>query len=119
MPSALGMDPDGAWYDELLVSGNKVVVIGYSYAREGDGARHLRSRRGRSPQLPHDVPDPLERLLLHAQLRSRGLISDKLILYSPLEMPTVEGDRIEWPAGNAKVAGSDCAASGSTQPLHR
>jgi hypothetical protein len=30
-----GVDPQGAWYDELLVSGNTVVVVGYSYARGG------------------------------------------------------------------------------------
>jgi hypothetical protein len=29
------VDPRGAWYDELLISGDKVVVIGYSYARGG------------------------------------------------------------------------------------
>jgi hypothetical protein len=28
-------DPRGAWYDELLVSGATVVVVGYSYARGG------------------------------------------------------------------------------------
>lgn len=32
---APGSDPRGAWYDELLVSGRDVVVIGYSYARGG------------------------------------------------------------------------------------
>lgn len=30
-----GLDPNGAWYDEMLVSKNRVVVIGYSYARGG------------------------------------------------------------------------------------
>jgi hypothetical protein len=30
-----GIDPRGAWYDELLISGNTVAVIGYSYARGG------------------------------------------------------------------------------------
>jgi hypothetical protein len=30
-----GLDPSGAWYDEMLVSKNRVVVIGYSYARGG------------------------------------------------------------------------------------
>jgi hypothetical protein len=56
---APGANPQGAWYDELLVSGRDVVVIGYSYARggteiglfeiEGDGGlryratHHLRS----------------------------------------------------------------------------
>ena len=29
------IDPRGTWYDELLVSGNNVVVIGYSYERGG------------------------------------------------------------------------------------
>ena len=28
-------DPNGTWYDEMLVSGNTVVVIGYSYQRGG------------------------------------------------------------------------------------
>lgn len=32
---APGSDPSGAWYDELLVEGRTVVVIGYSYARGG------------------------------------------------------------------------------------
>lgn len=30
-----GADPGGTWYDEMLVSGNTVAVIGYSYARGG------------------------------------------------------------------------------------
>lgn len=32
---APGTDARGAWYDELLVSGQTVVVVGYSYARGG------------------------------------------------------------------------------------
>ncbi len=32
---APGADPRGAWYDELLVAGSTVVVVGYSYARGG------------------------------------------------------------------------------------
>lgn len=30
---APGSDPSGTWYDEMLVNGNNVVVIGYSYRR--------------------------------------------------------------------------------------
>lgn len=30
-----GTDPGGAWYDEMLVGGNTVVVVGYSYSRGG------------------------------------------------------------------------------------
>lgn len=30
-----GIEPQGTWYDEMLISGNTLVVIGYSYARGG------------------------------------------------------------------------------------
>lgn len=30
-----GLDPAGAWYDEMLISGSTIVVIGYSYQRDG------------------------------------------------------------------------------------
>jgi len=29
------IDPRGAWYDEMLIAGNTIAVIGYSYARGG------------------------------------------------------------------------------------
>ncbi|NRF67874.1 beta-propeller domain-containing protein [Aquincola sp. S2] len=32
---APGSDPRGAWYDELLIAGSTVVVVGYSYNRGG------------------------------------------------------------------------------------
>ncbi|HET7231923.1 MAG TPA: beta-propeller domain-containing protein [Longimicrobium sp.] len=32
---APGMDPGGAWYDEMLIHGDRVVVIGYSYRSRG------------------------------------------------------------------------------------
>ncbi len=30
-----GIDPNGTWYDEMLVNGKTIVVVGYSYRREG------------------------------------------------------------------------------------
>ena len=38
-----GISPQGAWYDEMLVSGRTIIVIGYSYARGGTevGLFHL------------------------------------------------------------------------------
>lgn len=30
-----GTDPDDAWYDEMLVHANRIIVIGYSYGRGG------------------------------------------------------------------------------------
>jgi len=32
---APGSNPQGAWYDEMLISGSTVVVVGFSYARGG------------------------------------------------------------------------------------
>lgn len=32
---APGIDPEGTWYDEMLIADNTVVVIGYSYGRGG------------------------------------------------------------------------------------
>jgi hypothetical protein len=96
-----GMDPDGAWYDELLVSGSKVVVIGYSYLREGtelgifdiDAAGRL-SYRSTYQIRSNDY--------YSTRNYASRLIGDKLILYSPLEMPTVEGDRIHGLPGMRK-----------------
>lgn len=82
---APGTDPSGAWYDEMLVSDDAVVVIGYSYARGGteiglfDIARdgglkyratyHLRSNDYYSSR----------------NYASR-LIGDKLIFYTPMHL---------------------------------
>ncbi|HJU67250.1 MAG TPA: beta-propeller domain-containing protein [Gemmatimonadaceae bacterium] len=30
-----GIDPRGTWYDEMLISGDKIIVIGYSYESDG------------------------------------------------------------------------------------
>lgn len=32
---ASGIKPEGTWYDEMLIQGNTVIVIGYSYQRGG------------------------------------------------------------------------------------
>ena len=80
---APGSDPAGAWYDELLVAGSTVVVIGYSYARggteiglfdlRGDGALTYRSTY---------------HLRSNDYYASRNyasrLIEGKLILYTPM-----------------------------------
>lgn len=95
------VDPDGAWYDELLVSGSKVVVIGYSYLREGtelgifdiDAAGRLKYRA------THQIRS---NDYYSTRNYASRLIGDKLILYSPLEMPTVEGDTIHGLPGMRK-----------------
>lgn len=86
-----GIDPRGAWYDELLVSGDTVVVIGYSYARGGTevGSFSISS----AGELRH-------RGTLH--LRSNDyyssrnyasrLIGSMLVLYTPLALNPLASD---------------------------
>jgi hypothetical protein len=37
-----GVSGQGDWYDEMLISGNRVIVIGYSYARGGTEVNRFR-----------------------------------------------------------------------------
>jgi hypothetical protein len=102
------MDPSRTWYDEMLISGDTIVVIGYSYERGGtevglfaidDAGRltyrstyHLRSNDYYSSR----------------NYASR-LIGNKLIFYSPMYFYAVEGGLYDnfpavrkWHAGAAK-----------------
>ncbi|MCC7597427.1 beta-propeller domain-containing protein [Janthinobacterium sp. FW305-129] len=88
---APGSDPSGSWYDEMLLDGDTVVVIGYSYSRGGteiglfdidaDGklayrsTYHLRSNDYYSSR----------------NYASR-LIGSKLVFYSPLSLNLRRGD---------------------------
>jgi hypothetical protein len=80
-----GIDPRAAWYDELLVYGDKVVVVGYSYERGGTeiGVFHIDRAGGL-------------RYLSTYQLRSNDyyssrnyasrLVDGKLVFYTPLNL---------------------------------
>jgi hypothetical protein len=86
-----GIDPRGAWYDEMLMHGNTIIVIGYSYQRggteiglfeiSGSGALkykstyHLRSNDYYSSR----------------NYASR-LVGSKLIFYSPLRLNPFSAD---------------------------
>lgn len=88
---APGSDPSGSWYDEMLIDGDTVVVIGYSYSRGGteiglfdiaaDGklayrsTYHLRSNDYYSSR----------------NYASR-LVGGKLVFYSPLSLNLRRGD---------------------------
>ncbi|HYC98563.1 beta-propeller domain-containing protein [Brevundimonas sp.] len=62
-------DASGDWYDEMLVSGDQVVVIGYSYGRGGTEVSRFRISMDGRLNLPRRVPHALQRLLFLAQLR--------------------------------------------------
>ncbi|MGB7202620.1 MAG: beta-propeller domain-containing protein [Pyrinomonadaceae bacterium] len=92
-----GINPSNDWYDEMLISGDRVVVVGYSYGRGGteinlfdisDGGRlayrsthHLRSNDYYSSR----------------NYASR-LIGDKLIFYTPQYFYGYDNIKQQFPA---------------------
>ena len=76
------IDPRGAWYDEMLISGNTIVVIGYSYARGGTevGVFDVSS----AGQLAYRATYHLRSNDYYSSRNyASRLIGSKLIVYSP------------------------------------
>jgi hypothetical protein len=79
------IDPEEAWYDELLVSGETVAVIGYSYGRGGTEVGLFRiDRAGRlsyraTYQLRSDD-------YYSSRNYASRLVGDKLVFYAPLSL---------------------------------
>src|ERR1051326_4489780 len=77
------VDPSGTWYDEMLVSGDTIAVIGYSYSRGGtevnlfqiDSAGHL-SYKSTYHLRSNDY--------YSSRNYASRLFGNKLIFYSPL-----------------------------------
>ncbi|MDB5432948.1 MAG: hypothetical protein JWP35_4064 [Caulobacter sp.] len=88
-----GVDGSGDWYDEMLVAGDHVVVIGYSYSREGtqinrfrlDGAGHLTFE---------DAYQLSSGDYYSSRNYASRLVGDRLVFYSPLDVPW-EGDPLK------------------------
>lgn len=87
----LGIDPDGTWYDELLVADSLVAVIGYSYEREGSEVGLFRidergglTHRGTYQLRSSDYYDS-------SNYASR-LVGGKLVFYAPIPFEVDEKD---------------------------
>jgi hypothetical protein len=77
------VDPRGAWYDELLLSGNTVVVIGYSYARGGTEVGLF--EMSRAGELTHKGTYHLRSNDYYSSRNyASRLIGTKLVFYTPL-----------------------------------
>ena len=102
-----GIDPGGAWYDEMLISDNTIAVIGYSYQRGGTEVG-----------LFEISPEGRLRYRSTYHLRSNDyyssrnyasrLIGSKLVFYTPLYLNPWGGDPFasfpamrRWRAGAA------------------
>jgi hypothetical protein len=78
-----GVDPRGAWYDEMLISGGTIAVIGYSYARGGTeiGLFDI----SRSGQLSYRATYHLRSNDYYSSRNyASRLIGSKLVFYTPL-----------------------------------
>jgi Beta propeller domain len=79
---APGSDPRGAWYDELLVQGDTLVVVGYSYARGGTeiGLFDLAPDGGISHRSTHHLKS---NDYYSARNYASRLVGNQLVFYSP------------------------------------
>ncbi|RZJ98104.1 MAG: hypothetical protein EON88_01410 [Brevundimonas sp.] len=72
---------DGVWYDEMLVVGGYVVVIGYSYEKEGTEV--VRFRLGADGTLAfHDASRLTASDYYSAENYASRLVGDELVLYN-------------------------------------
>jgi hypothetical protein len=78
-----GIDPRGAWYDELLISGDTIAVIGYSYQRGGTeiGLFNIASDGQLSYKSTHHLRS---NDYYSSRNYASRLIGSKLVFYTPL-----------------------------------
>jgi hypothetical protein len=90
-----GVDPGGDWYDEMLVSDDRVIVIGYSYGRGGTEINrfHISDRGKLEFEDTHHIRS---NDYYSSRNYASRLIGSHLVVYSPLYLPynTVSTD--EW-----------------------
>ena len=80
-----GIHPGGAWYDEMLISGNTIAVIGYSYQRGGTEIGLFQiSSAGR---LRYKATYHLRSNDYYSSRNyASRLIGDKLVFYTPMQL---------------------------------
>lgn len=102
---APGIEPGHSWYDEMLVSGDTVVVVGFSYARGGTeiGLFDIDARGG----LAHRSTWHLRSNDYYSSRNyASRLLGDRLVFYAPmhLDVMNLQSDRFHpalrrWHAG--------------------
>jgi hypothetical protein len=80
-----GIDASADWYDEMLVSGDRVIVIGYSYGRGGTEVNRFRID-GAGKLSFEDAYQLRSGDYYSARNYASRLIGTTLVLYSPLDL---------------------------------
>jgi hypothetical protein len=89
---APGLNGNQAWYDEMLISGNRIIVIGYSYARTGTEINRFRINA--DGKLSYEDTHHLRSNDYYSSTNyASRLIGSRLIFYTPLEINTYAIDR--------------------------
>ena len=85
------IDPRNTWYDEMLISGDKVVVIGYSYGRGGTEIGLFDIDRAGNLEYRSTYHLRSNDYYSSRNYSSR-LIGDKLVFYTPLYLSLWDKD---------------------------
>jgi hypothetical protein len=80
-----GVDGSSDWYDEMLLSGDRVVVIGYSYRRGGTEVNRFRLGRDGSLRFEDSTQLRSNDYYSSRNYASR-LIGTTLVYYTPLDL---------------------------------
>ena len=103
------IDPRSTWYDEMLVSDDTVVVIGYSYERGGTEVGLFNIDASGQSDVSIDLSSAFERLLFVAQL-CEPLNRQQVDLLHAAVHESVRGRSNRHVSGRAQVAqGRDAA----------
>jgi hypothetical protein len=87
---------EDAWYDELVVHGDRVVVTGYSYHLNASEIAVFRV--GEDGRLTRDGVFQIRSSDYYDRSNySTRVIDDRLVLYTPLPVDQLSADKIEWP----------------------
>ena len=90
-----GVDPSGDWYDEMLISGDRVIVIGYSYGRGGTEINRFRlSAEGKLSF--EDAYHLRSNDYYSSRNFASRLIGTRLVVYSPLYVPYDASVSMNW-----------------------
>ena len=89
-------NPDDTWYDEMLVSGDTIVSIGYSYGEDGSEISRFRLREDGSFEYRDTHYRDSEDYYSSRNYASR-MIGDTLVVYSPADL-SFKDWKSDWPS---------------------
>ncbi|HEX8380171.1 MAG TPA: beta-propeller domain-containing protein [Allosphingosinicella sp.] len=80
-----GVSGEGDWYDEMLISGDRVIVVGYSYDRGGTEINRFRLDPGGRLRF-EDAWHLRSNDYYSSRNYASRLIGNRLVFYTPLEL---------------------------------